>query len=115
MRRGPFRLRSGVRQTGLRDFAKVDRFKEDMFAGRWDFAGRGRSFIFWRQGSTIYVAEGHHRACAAWEIGKERGDWSLLANLIEHGRQEPGLPPRRDRGRFPTRGLWSRLLAWLGF
>jgi hypothetical protein len=113
--RCPYWLRSGVRQTGLRFYEAVDSFKTLMLAGQWDFVGQGKSFVFWQQGKTVWIAEGHHRANAALEIGRASGDWSYLHRLLEHGKREPGAPPPRNRGRFPTRKWWSTWLLWLGW
>jgi filamentous hemagglutinin len=112
--RCPYRLRSGWRQAGLRHPGWVDEVKQLMLAGRWDFAGQGATFVYWRQGQTVWVADGHHRANAALEIGRTTGDWSYLDRLLEFGRIEQGLPPPDNEGRFPTRGWWSRLLSFLG-
>lgn len=114
--RCPYKLRSGMRQTGLSDYAKVDRYKALMLADQWDFAGSGQSFVFWRQGNTVWIADGHHRANAALEIGRESGDWSYLYRLLDHGKWEPYAPPPSDRNLFPTRWWWwSSLLLWLGW
>jgi hypothetical protein len=114
-RRCPYRLRSGVRQTGLRAPDKVDHFKGLMLAGQWDFAGQGKSFVYWQRGDTVWISEGHRRANAALEIGRASGDWTYLRRLLEHGKREPGWPPYRNRGRFPTRSWWSSFLSWLGW
>jgi hypothetical protein len=112
--RCPFRLKSAVRQTRLRRPHDVDRFKQLMRAGQWDFERRADSLVFWRCEQTIYISEGHHRVNAALELGEETGDWSYLDRLISHGKLEAGLPPSSDVGRFPTRRWWSRLLGMLG-
>jgi hypothetical protein len=85
-----------------------------MLAGQWDFQGQGGTFAYWRQGRTVWIGEGHHRANAALEIGYATGDWSYLHRLLQHGKCEPGVPPARNRGRFPTRSWFSRLLEVLG-
>ena len=85
-----------------------------MLAGEWDFEGQGTTFVYWRQGRTVWITDGHHRANAALEIGRQTGDWSFLHRLLEYGTPEKGLPPLGDRGRFPTRGWWSGLLTLLG-
>lgn len=113
--RCPYRLRSGVRQTGLRDEALVDHYKAAMLNGQWDFAGRGRSFVYWQRGDTVWIAEGHHRMNAVLEIGRGHGDWSYLRLLLEHGKREIGVPPLRNRTLFPTRRWWSSWLLWLGW
>jgi hypothetical protein len=113
--RCPYRLRSGVRQTGLRAPAAVDHFKALMLGGRWDFVGEGKSFVYWQQGNTVWISEGHHRANAALEIGRASGDWSYLSRLLEHGKREPGWPPYRNRGPFVTRSWWSSLLLRFGW
>jgi hypothetical protein len=113
--RCPYRLRSGVPQDGLQEPAKVDRFKALMLAGQWDFEGRGKSFVYWQAGNTVWVSEGHHRANAALEMGRASGDWGFLRRLLESGRREPDAPPRGNRGRFPTRRWWSSWLLWLGW
>jgi filamentous hemagglutinin len=114
-RRCPYRLRSGTRQAGLRHPDLVDRFKALMLANEWDFQGQGSTFVYWRDGRTVWVSEGHHRANAALEIGRASGDWSYLDRLLEHGKREPDLPPPANRGRFPTRGWLSRCLTMLGW
>ena len=114
-RRCPYRLRSGFRQAGLRNPDLVERFKRLMLAGDWDYVGQGPTFVYWQKGSTIWVGEGHHRANAALEIGRETGEWSYLAQLLQHGIRSPGEPPPSNRGRFPTRGWLSRLLTLLGW
>jgi len=86
-----------------------------MLGGEWDFEGQGASFVYWQQGRTVWVGEGHHRANAALEIGQASGDWSYLHRLLEHGTCEPSVPPPANRGRFPTRGWLSRLLTILGW
>ena len=113
--RCPYRLRSGTRQSALRDKPSVDHFKAVMLAGQWDFATRGMSFVYWRRGHIVWISEGHHRANAALEIGRTSGDWSFLHRLFEHGKREPGEPPRGNRGLFPTRRWWSSWLLWLGW
>lgn len=102
-------------QDGLQEPGRVDRFKALMLAGHWDFAGRGKSFVYWQVGNTVWVSEGHHRANAALEIGRASGDWGLLHRLLESGQREPDSPPRGNRGRFPTRLWWSSWLLWLGW
>lgn len=104
-----------MRQAGLRDNARVDHFKAIMLAGQWDFADRGKSFVYWQQGNTIWISEGHHRANAALEIGRASGDWSFLDRLLEHGLRMDGPAPHGNRGRFPTRQWWSSMLLWLGW
>lgn len=101
-------------QPGLRDPAQVDTYKRLMLAGQWDFTGQGKSLVYWRDGNTVYISEGHHRVNAALEIGWETGDWSYLDRLLEYGSREEGLPPRGNISRFPTRSWWSRWLEWLG-
>jgi hypothetical protein len=86
-----------------------------MLARQWDFAVLGTTFVYWRSGRTVWVAERHHRANAALEIGRESGDWSYLHRLLQHGKCEPGVPPQGNRGTFPTRGLWSYFLTLLGW
>lgn len=113
--RCPYKLRSGVRQPGLRDDARVDHFKAVMLAGQWDFAERGKSFVYWRQGDRVWISDGHHRANAALEIGREGGDWSYLHLLLEYGKWEPDLPPPGNVGLFPTRRWWLSWLLWLGW
>jgi hypothetical protein len=113
--RCPYKLRSGMKQTGLQDGAKVDRYKALMLAGQWDFAGQGKSFVYWRQENTVWISDGHHRANAALEIGRASGDWSYLDLLLEHGNWEPDAPPPNDRRMFPTRRWWSSLLLWFGW
>jgi hypothetical protein len=88
--------------------------QHDMRGQRWDFEGQGKSLVYWRDGNTVHVSEGHHRINAALEIGREEGDWSFLEKLLQFGTLVRGLPPRKDRGRFPTRSWWSRLLERLG-
>ena len=110
----PYTLKSALCQTGLREPEKVDEFKRLMLNGAWDFEGQGKTFVYWRDGMTVYISEGHTRANAALEIGYATGDWSYLEQLILHGKREPGLPPPRQAGRFPTRSLWSRILELLG-
>src|SRR5437899_12713190 len=100
---------------GLENPDQVDRFRQEMREGRWDFEGQGKSLVYWSDGNTIYVSEGHHRINAALEIGHETGDWSYLEKLLQYGTLEPGLPPQKNRRRFPTRTWWSRLLARLGW
>ena len=109
----PYRLKSGKRQEALRDFQSVDRFNAEMLAGRWKWEELGHTFIYWRHEQIIYIAEGHHRANAALEIGKATGDWSFLELLLEHGRRVPDVPHPSDIHRLPTRTLWSRVLSWL--
>jgi hypothetical protein len=113
--RCPYKLRSGMRQTGLLDEARIDRYKALMLAGQWDFAGSGQSFVFWRQGNTVWIADGHHRTNAALEIGRESGDWSYLHLLLDHGKQEIEDPTPRNRRMFPARRWWSYWLLWLGW
>src|SRR3954447_8686188 len=114
-RRCPYRLRSGTRPLGLRNLEVVDRYKAKMLAGEWDFAERGATFVFWQEGRTVWVSEGHHRANAALEIGREMNDWTFLERLLQNGRREPGLLPMANRGRFPTRSWFSRWLTFLGW
>jgi hypothetical protein len=104
-----------VRQSGLRDPDRVDSFKSLMLSGGWDFAGQGKSFVYWQEGRTVWIAEGHHRANAALEIGRASGDWSFLRRLLEQGKREPGSPPPGNRGLFHTRRWWSFWLLWLGW
>lgn len=105
-----------MQQPGLRDNASVDHYKAIMLAGQWDFAGRGRSFVYWRQGDTVWISDGHHRANAALEIGRETGDWSYLHLLLDYGKQEIEDPPPRNRRMFPARRWWwSYWLLWLGW
>jgi hypothetical protein len=33
--------------------ARVDRFKALMLAGQWDFAGQGKSFVYWQQNDMV--------------------------------------------------------------
>lgn len=113
--RCPYKLRSGMRQPGLREDANVDHFKAIMLAGQWDFAGQGKGFVYWREGNTVWVSEGHHRTNAALEIGRANGDWSFLDRLLEYGSCVVGSPPPANRSRFPTRRWWSSLLLWLGW
>ena len=113
--RCPFKLRSGVPQSGLRDLSALDRFKTLMLADEWDFVGRGKSFVYWQEDVTVWISEGHHRANAALEIGRATGDWSCLHRLLENGKREIGSPPHGNRGLFPTRGLWGAWLLWLGW
>jgi hypothetical protein len=101
-------------QSELRNPEMVERIKALMLAGDWDFEGEGASFVYWRVGSVLWVADGHHRANAALEIGRELGDWSYLDRLLYHGSRQPNVPPPANRGRFSTRGWWSRLLTFLG-
>jgi hypothetical protein len=113
-RRCPHRLRSGVRQTGLRRPDAVDAFKALMLGGQWDFAGPGKSFVYFQRGRTVWITEGHHRANAALEIGKTSGDWSYLHRLLAHGKRETGSPPYRNRGLLPARGVVVRAdMAWV--
>jgi hypothetical protein len=112
--RCPYRLRTAAAQTGLDYPDRVDHFKQRMRDGRWDFEGLGKSLVYWRDRKTVYVSDGHHRINAAFEIGQETGDWSYLEKLLQYGKLEPGLPPRSNRRRFPTRGWWSRFLERLG-
>lgn len=84
-----------------------------MLAGEWKWEASGKTFIYWKEGNTIYVAEGHHRTNAALEIGRETGDWSILNRLLESGIRLDGDPARSDIHRFPTRSFWSRFLSWL--
>ena len=115
MRHGcPYVLKSALSQTGLREPEKVDEFKKLMLDGAWDFEGQGKTFVYWQEGTTIFISEGHTRANAALEIGNTTGDWRYLEQLILHGKREPRLPPPRQVGRFPTRSLWSRILEILG-
>jgi len=109
----PYVLKSSLRQTGLRELEKVDEFKRLMQDGAWDFEGQGKTFVYWRDETTIYVSNGHTRANAALEIGYTTGDWSYLEKLLRHGEREPGRPPG-SVGRFPTRSLWSRMLEAIG-
>jgi len=104
-----------MRQPRLRDDARVDQFKAIMLADQWDFAGRGQSFVYWRQGEAVWISDGHHRANAALEIGRESGDWSYLHLLLEHGSWQPDLPPTGNVGLFPARRWWSSWLLWLGW
>jgi hypothetical protein len=113
--RCPYKLRSGIRQAALLDNAKVDRYKDIMLDGQWAFAGTGQSFVYWRQGSTVWISDGHHRANAALEIGRESGDWSCLHLLLDHGKQEIDDPPLADCRMFPARRWWSYWLLWLGW
>lgn len=113
--RCPYTLRSGVCQTGVRNPDSVDEFKRLMVAKKWDYEGRGKTFVYWRDGQTIYIAEGHHRANAALEIGRQSGNWSHLEKLLQYGKLEPGIPPPSNIGRFHTRSFWSRLLERLGW
>jgi filamentous hemagglutinin len=113
--RCPYKLKTGKAQTGLTNPDQVDFFKQEMLEGRWAFQGQGETLVYWREGNTIYVAEGYHRINAALEIGKQSGDWSYLEKLLQYGRQEPGSPPKSDIGRFPTRSWWSRWLERLGW
>lgn len=112
--RCPYRLRSALHQAALKEPRNVDVYKAAMLGGTWDFAGQGRSFVYWRCGRTVWVSEGHHRANAALEIGRATGDWSYLDRLLEHGTLEHGPLPLSDRGRFPTRFWWSQFLVMLG-
>ena len=93
----------------------VESFKTSILAGEWDYEGRGATFVFWQEGGTVWISEGHHRANAALEIGRKTGDWRFLRWLLQYGKREPGLPPTGQRGRFPTRGWLSRLLSMLGW
>ena len=113
--RCPYRLRSGCKQEALRSPDLVDQFKADMLGGNWDYARRGSSFVYWRQGHTVWVGEGHHRANAALEIGRETGDWSHLHRLLDYGFYHPGTPPEGDQRPFPTRRFWSWLFLILGW
>ena len=73
----------------------VEWFKAaSMLAGEWDFEGRGVTFVFWQEGRTVWISEGHHRANAALEIGRKIGDWRFLLLAIAIRKSgEPGLPP----------------------
>lgn len=113
--RCPYRLRSGCRQSGLKNPDLVDDFKAQMLAGDWDYASRGWTFVYWRQGQTVWIGEGHHRANAALEIGRETDDWSYLHRLLDYGTYAPGMPPASDRRPFPARSWWSWLLLILGW
>jgi hypothetical protein len=104
-----------MRQDKLKEPARVDRFKALMLADQWGFTGQGKSFVYWRQGNTVWISEGHHRANAALEIGRESGDWSYLHLLLEHGTWVPEVPPLPDCRLFPTRRWWSSFLLWLGW
>ena len=113
--RCPYRLRTGFRQRGLKRPDLVDVYKAQMLAGEWDYSGRGNTFIYWRQDRMVWVGEGHHRANAALEIGRETGDWSYLHRLLEFGRCDPGMPPSADRRPFPARSWlcwWLLILGW---
>jgi hypothetical protein len=113
--RCPYLLRSGVWQTGLRHPELVDEFKRRMLDGEWEFEQQGKSFVYWQEGRTVWIGEGHHRANAALELGRETGDWQFLERLLENGKREAGTPPSRNRSRFPTRSWWSSLALWLGW
>ena len=112
--RCPYKIKTGSAQIGLRDPDQVDTFKREMLEGRWDYEGLGKHLVYWREGNTIYVSDGHHRVNAALEIGWETGDWNYLDRLLEYGKQEPDLPPPGNIGRFSTRRWWSRLLDRMG-
>jgi len=114
-RRCPYRLRSVVRLIGLRRPGAVEAFTALMLGGQWDFAGQGKSFVYFQRRNTVWITEGHHRANAALEIGRASGDWSCLHRLLAHGKREPGWPPYRNRAHFPTREWWSSLLLRLGW
>lgn len=104
-----------MRQNKLKEPALVDSFKARMLTGQWDFAGQGKSSVYWRHENTVWVSEGHHRTNAALEIGRASGDWSFLDRLLEHGFCIEGPAPHGNRGRFPTRRWLSSLLLWLGW
>jgi filamentous hemagglutinin len=113
--RCPYKLRSGARQQGLSEDGRIERYKALMLSGRWDFVGEGRSFVYWQKENMVWISEGHHRANAALEIGRESGDWSYLHRLLEYGKREPDVAPLPNRGLFPTRRWWSSLLLWFGW
>ncbi len=102
-------------QDKLKEPPRVDRFKTLMLTNQWDFAGQGKSFVYWRQGNTVWISDGHHRTNAALEIGRASGDWSYLHRLLEYGKWEPDLPPPGNVGLFPARRWWSSWLLWLGW
>lgn len=112
--RCPYKLKSGAKQEGLDHPENVDSFKRDLLEGNWEFEGRDDPVVFWREGDTLYISEGHHRINAALEIGQENGDWSHLEKFLECGKCVPGTPPKNNIGRFPTRGWWSWFLECLG-
>jgi hypothetical protein len=90
----------------------VERYKALMLSGAWDFTGQGKSFVYFRWRTIVWITEGHHRTNAALEIGRVSRDWSYLQRLLAHGKHEPGLPPYSDRGLFPARRWWLSLLLW---
>jgi hypothetical protein len=107
------RIGSGYNQGILAEPSKVDSIKEEMLTGRYEYEeSRGR-IGGWRDADGSYwVADGHHRINAALEIYWETGERSHVDRLLQFGAWKESSPPQR--GRLPTRSLWSRVLYYIG-
>jgi filamentous hemagglutinin len=94
----------------------VDKIKQDMLAGTYDWDGSrglldpvtgelldGRIGGYLGDDGTYYVGEGHHRMNAALEIFEETGDSSYVDQLLENGAWTPGEPPANDIGPLPRK------------
>ncbi|MCO6538489.1 MAG: hypothetical protein J6567_11120, partial [Gilliamella sp.] len=91
-------------QVGLRDPASVDRLKNDMLSGNFNFeADFGRIGGYIDNKGNYYVGAGHHRMVAAMEIYKETGDASYIRKLIKNGRWTPIDKPPVDMRPLPKR------------
>jgi RHS repeat-associated protein len=91
-------------QVGLRDPASVDRLKNDMLSGNFNFeADFGRIGGYIDNKGNYYVGAGHHRMVAAMEIYKATGDASYIRKLIKNGRWTPIDKPPVDMRPLPKR------------
>jgi len=90
---GP-KIESGIRQAALRDLELVEKIKDDMLNGRYEFTDPKGIVGGWRDAAGNYfLGEGHHRMNAALEIFEETGNASYVNELLKHGLWELQPPP----------------------
>lgn len=99
--------------TVLQRPAEVDVLKKVMRAGEFDDAADRGKISGWCEGllGIYYINEGHHRVNAALEILWDDGDAAPFHELLSQGKWDDGAPASSRR--FPTRTVWSHLLALL--
>lgn len=102
-------------QIGLRDPALVDKIKNQMKAGTFQFQewqnrmGGVRDLL-----GTYHVIEGHHRMVAALELFHETKDAAAVLELLRHGRFDVAERSPRDSRPMPSRSRWGAFRNWLG-
>jgi hypothetical protein len=97
-------IKSGVKQTRLRDIEAVNQIKNDMLNGTYRFTDPEGRISGWRDAAgNYYIGEGHHRMEAALQIFEETGDPKYVNQLLENGHWSAEPPPVSDIVPLPRR------------